>query len=135
MHKLLVIRGTSFIVAFIIYLAFTVYPVDFLWTALTYASLLLFLTSLIGTEKFYFGVSTLLIVCSISVVLLKGKSLLHMMDGFADLLKLVLFISLIPLISYPVGEFVKDLKVFVAMLNKRVSAYKLAHYFSFFWRI
>lgn len=132
MRNLFAIRGLAFTAAFIMYLAYTVYPVDFLWTSLTYVSLFLFFTAFIGSGKFYFLVSTLLIVCSILVVMLNGESILHMMAGFADLLKLILFISLIPLISYPAGEFVKDLKVLVAMLNKKAPAYKLAHYFSFF---
>lgn len=132
MSKSNLLKGTAFIIAFLLYVAESAFQSEIFSIALTFASFLLFLTAIIGANRFYFWMSILLMMSSVLLFVIEGKPIILLLSGFPSLLKLILFISLIPLISYPVGGYVKDLISLVTVWKSKVSFFKLVHYFSFF---
>jgi hypothetical protein len=134
MHKknlLFAIRGYVFILALLLYLISMVFPSEGISILLNITSIGLFLTAVIGGGRFYTLMALFLLLCSIVLIELRGMSLLHMVEGFSSMVKLILFIGTIPLVSFPVGGYVNDIKRMMDFLSQKISSAKLSHYASF----
>ncbi|MEW4327788.1 hypothetical protein Q0N12_14045 [Rossellomorea marisflavi] len=130
-RNLFLIRGTIFLLAFVIYHVSLVFSSEGLQVGLSLAALLLFLTAIIGTGRFYSGLSIALLFCSIAIVGWRHSSWVEWLMGFSSLIKLIFFIGLIPLISFPIGGVIKDLKQLMVILSWKVRTLKLVHYGTF----
>ncbi len=107
---LFVIRGSVFTMAFIVYLFNMFVPSQTLEMLLNAISILLFMTAIIGVARFYFIMAIVFLGGSITLTIVRDVSWLDMTSGFSTMVKLVLFIGMIPLISTPIENYMSTIK-------------------------
>jgi hypothetical protein len=128
---LFLIRGSIFFTAFVLYHGSLAFSSEGLQAVLSLAAFLLFLTAIIGSGRFYSVLSVALLACSMAVAVMRSASWMEWLAGFSSLIKLIFFIGLIPLISFPVGDFIKDIKQLMTVLSDKIRTLKLVHYGTF----
>jgi len=126
-----IFRGIVFSAAFIVYIFNMIYPAEILHNALNITAVFLFITALFRVTTFYFILAITFLICSILLTITHNGSWTDMMDGFSLMLKLILFIGMIPLISSPIGNGINTIQKMIRGLSQKVSTFKVCHLSSF----
>ncbi|SHS25799.1 Uncharacterised protein [Mycobacteroides abscessus subsp. abscessus] len=127
-NVLFAFRGYVFLLALLLYLINMIISFKQLTILLNVTSICLFITALIGAGRFYSFMSFFLLICSIVLIEIRGLSLLDMVDGFSAMVSLILFVGIIPLVSFPVKGYVDEIKRMMIVLSHKVSPTKVCHY-------
>ncbi|AGK53242.1 hypothetical protein B1NLA3E_07400 [Bacillus sp. 1NLA3E] len=117
--------------AFIVYLFNMFFSSQTLEMLLNVISILLFMTAIIGVARFYFIMAFVFLGGSITLAIVRDVSWLDMISGFSTMVKLVLFIGMIPLISTPIENYMSTIKRMIRSLNQRVSSFQVCHLTTF----
>lgn len=125
------VRGLIFVAALIMYLVSTLFPSSIVTMILYATSILLFITAMIQVARFYFIMSLVFVSFSFGLTWMYELSWQEMASGFSIMVKLVLFIGIIPLTSSPIQGYIRKIEEFISYLSRRVSAFLLCHYTSF----
>jgi hypothetical protein len=125
-----IFRGIVFSAAFIVYILNMIFPTEIFHNALNITAVLLFITALFRVTAFYFILAIVFLICSIFLTI-SHESWTDMMDGFSLMLKLILFIGMIPLISSPIGNGINTIQKMIRGLSQKVSTFKVCHLSSF----
>ncbi|WP_223701201.1 hypothetical protein [Sutcliffiella deserti] len=94
-------------------------------------SLMLLLSAMVAAGRFYFIMTAMFLICSVAFLVIWEKSWIEMTNGFSTMVKLILFIGIVPLISFPVQGYVPEIKKMLLALNDKTSSFKVSHYASF----
>lgn len=130
-NVLFAFRGYVFLLALLLYLLNMIISFEQLTILLNVTSICLFLTAIIGAGRFYSLMSLFLLICSSVLIEIRGLSLLDMVDGFSAMVSLILFIGIIPLVSFPVKGYVYEIKRMMMVLSQKVSPAKVCHFATF----
>ena len=122
---LFVLRGAVFIVAFILYILNLFFPNGTLTMMVNVTSILLFFTAIIGVARFYFIMAIVFLLSSVILAITRDVSWSEMMSGFSTMVKLILFIGVIPLISSPIQNYIRTIQKMIQALNHRVSSFQV----------
>jgi hypothetical protein len=95
-------------------------------------SIMLFISAVIAAGRVYSIMAMLFLFCSIVFLVIWENSWVEMMNGFSTMVKLILFIGIVPLISYPVQGYVPEIKKLMLVLNQKMSSFKVCHMGTFF---
>ncbi|WP_318503016.1 hypothetical protein [Bacillus sp. T3] len=131
-HPLFLIRGVIFITAFIFYILNLIFPTTrLIEVCLNTTAILLLVSALIGVSRFYFVLSVSFLVSSLFLTYYYHGLWSQITEGFSLMLKLILFIGMIPLISVPVDDQIGMIQKLIRVLNQKVSSFKVCHISSF----
>ncbi|MBM7573558.1 hypothetical protein [Aquibacillus albus] len=130
-HSIQQIRAILIVFAFILFVVHTMLPTYPGAWLLDGISILLLISTFFGISKFNLFLSSFFLVMTVVVGWTNDVYWGEIIHGFSYMVKLLLFICIVPIIAMPIQEFIPNIQRFIQLASKKISPRNVVNYTSF----
>lgn len=126
--KFIHMYGIIFAAAFISYMASVFFPIYALKLLASIVAIILLIIAFTKVDRTQLLLTLCFLMASVGLIIGKGIHPIELLSGSLDLLQIVLFIGMVPLVSAPVQPYLQDIQASIQWLGKRVHPEKACSY-------